>query len=133
MGTSVLDAALAYKPAIPVKYNTFENLADSFLSNRPECIAADPDCQKQATCLLEEVLQMSQEQYREACLLSFQKVKEYYDIDITMNYLLEIKTRNDGCVLSGREATMHHLNNWINRVLRRGKDRFEVKSIKVEK
>lgn len=133
MGTSVLDAALAFKPAIPVKYNTFENLADSFLSDCPECIAADPGCQKQAACLLDEVLQMNQEQYCEACLLSFQSVKEYYDIDITMNRILNIEVHNKDCILTKWEAIRHSLNNWINQILHRTKDRFEVQRIKVEK
>lgn len=132
MGTSVLDAALVYKPAIAVKYNTFRVLADGFLSSRPACIAADPNCQTAAAVFLEQALLMNEEEYRAACLESFRQVKGYYDIDQTMRQLLEIKTEDDGCVMTSFEAARHYLNNRINRLLHRGEDRFNVQSIKKE-
>lgn len=132
MGTSVLDAALAYKPAVAVRYDTYDVLADGVLSDAPAWITARADCRTPAALFLEQLLSMDEAAYRAACRESFRQVKAHYDIDNTMRLLLASKTRDDGCIMTGEQVFRHHLHTRINQVLGREKAAFSIKNIKKE-
>lgn len=103
MGTSVLDMALCYKPSIAVKFNTYECIGDSLVSEKPEYITTDDECTGQAIYLIKKVLEMSEEEYREESIKSFNAVKRVYDIDHCMNSFIEAKTHNRESILSAKD------------------------------
>lgn len=129
MGTSILDAALKYKPAIPVKFYTVENLAESVFADEPKNICAGENCDSKAYVLLEKLLALPEKQYREACMASFDAAKENYDIEMIMTKMVNFITNDKGCILTGRECFVHMLNNGLNRIRYKNANQFDCRSI----
>lgn len=132
MGTSILDAAQAYKPAIPVRHSVYQALADSLLSDQPQMLCAEQNCQTSARPLIERVLEMSLEEYCESCFSSYRQAERFYNIDRIMEGMLQEKPLRQDCLLSRREGMLHHLYNCVRTLFRREKDSFSIKSIKRE-
>ncbi len=116
MGTSVFDAALQYKPAIVVKFATYKNFSDHFISEKPEYMAADPRCEEPAIGRLERAMKWSFEEYRDNCIESFIRVKEIYDIDMCMSKILEKSTIRKESILTPFESARHSINHKINEI-----------------
>ena len=112
MGTSVLDAALCYKPSIAVRLDTYENIGNCMISERPELITTNQNCNDRAVILLEKVLKMNDSEYMQESLDSFEKVKCTYDIDIFMETLLNAKTMTNDSLLSKWEIFVHDVNRF---------------------
>lgn len=112
MGTSVLDAALCYKPSIAVRFDTYENIGDCLISERPELITPDQSCNDRAVLLLEKVLKMSDSEYKQEALDSFEKVKCTYDIDLFMKTLFNTQTISNESLLSKWEIFLHDANRF---------------------
>jgi hypothetical protein len=129
MGTSVLDAALKYKPSIPVKFYTTENIAASLLSDDVKNICAEETCTNKALPLLEKTLSFTEVEYREACYASFHSVKDNYDIDLVMSGMIKAETRNQKCILSSQECFTHKMNNVLNSIRFRNTNHFDFKKI----
>ncbi len=114
MGTGILDAALLYKPAVPVRYKTYENLSDNFFADNPISLISSDTCKQQARVLIERVLNMSFEEYRQCCINHFFQAKKFYDINNFINFLFfEIDCTQES-VLSVGDILSHSLNVFIN-------------------
>lgn len=132
MGTSVLEAALAYKPSIPVRYNTFQFNADHLFSEAPWELLASHGCTMSAGNVIQRVLDAPFEVYQTMCLDSFAQCREVYDMEPFMRKLLALSSQRDGCILTWGEQCRHHLNNRVNQILHREKDPFDIRKIKTE-
>lgn len=131
MGSSVLDAALRYKPAAAAKGYTLENVCSYLISEEPRYIIASPDCKTPAFDIMEKILSMDFGTYRETCLGCYKAVEETYGIDHIMVGLLNHKTANKGCILTVKERAVHWMNNKLNNVRYR-KDAFDYNVITKE-
>ena len=116
MGTSVLESALRYKPSVVVKYNTYDNIADSFISQKPDCTTTGEECDSKAITLIEAALNMSELAYRDEAKSSFEAVKSVYDIEVGMPKLQNTRTQKRGSILSGFETFWHYIYSRINRI-----------------
>lgn len=109
MGTSVLDMALCYKPAIAVKFNTYECLGDSFISEKPEYITTEVGCTRSAKPLIRKVLDMDKVEYRQEAIKSFESVKRVYDIDLCMSNFINSTTKKRATLLSLFDSFIYSL------------------------
>ncbi len=132
MGTSILDAALKYKPAIPVKFYTVQNKAESVFAENPQNICAGEQCTSDAYPLIAKLLGLSEDQYKEASFASFCAAKENYNIESIMNRLIKITTNNNKCILSRKECIIHMMNNKLNYFRFKGNSHFDCRTIKKE-
>lgn len=128
MGTTVLDAAVLYKPAIPVRYNTMENQAE-FLFSENINIAAKLDCTAPAIRVLEKVLKSSKSEYERMCRESHQQLMKNYEIDLVMNNFLEHKCLTMDCILPSWFQVVHILNNFKNKMIHR-KSKYRYSDVK---
>lgn len=132
MGTSVLDAALAYKPSIPVRYHTYEVNAEHLFSEAPRELSARHSCTVSAVQVIQRVLEAPFETYRAMCQDSFDRCREVYDMAPFMQELIALSSQRQGSLLTWKERTRHHLNNRVNQILRREQDPFDIQKIKTE-
>ena len=114
MGTTVFDAALQYKPAIVVRFNTMQNCSDHFVSENPEYMAANVDCNDPAISRLEKTINMNYDEYKSECHSSFDSVKKLYDINKCMQDLVSISTGSGKSLLKKTECLRHVLNHKLN-------------------
>ena len=134
MGTTVFDAALQYKPSIVVKFNTMKCYSDHFVSERPTYMTViSPDCSESAYNRIEDAFSWNFEEYRTQSLDSFSKTKEIYDIDICMDKLTHMETKNKGSLLSNKECFRHHLNQQINKIRFRNIHASDYMNIELDK
>ena len=82
------DAALKYKPSIPVVYGVYENYAECLLSEKPESIFPPLNCTNPAKNVLEKVLNYNLEQYKQACERSYASTKQIYDLENVVPLML---------------------------------------------
>lgn len=129
MGTSVLDASLKYKPSIPVRFYTKENLAESLFTDNPYCIAANTLCTSKAISLLDDVLRLPKEEYSKLAEKSFDMVNKHYNIDETLDKMCNVKTMNSKSILTQSEAILHWANNRLNAARHKKEDQFDVRMI----
>lgn len=130
MGTSVLDAALQYKPAIAVNFNTFNCYADDTISNLPEFIdTKDVNCTNPAIDIIRDILNLNFEQYKEECIRSFFSVKKVYDIDINIEKILTVDTIDKGCILTRFEIIRQHINNVLIKWRTRNMKLYDYKTL----
>lgn len=133
MGTTVLDAALLYKPSLPVRFNTYEDIGEYFIHEKPEYITPDYLCQSKAINAIEKVLKLSYNEYSQMCIDSYNSVKDNYDIEVGMKKIINVKTVNSKCILTNKEVKTHMLNNRFNMIRYRNANDFDYNKIKFEK
>lgn len=126
MGTSVLDMALCYKPSIAVKFNTYECIGDSFISEKPQYITTDENCVTPAIHLVKKILAMSKDEYREESIKSFDAVKSLYDIDYCMSSFMNARTNNKTSILSTKDYVFFLLyKKYISMKIKNEADKFD--------
>lgn len=116
MGTSILDAALQYKPGVVVGYDTYENISDHLIAEEPDRFAVEKECRQRAIDIIRKVLSLDFDRYRQEALKSYLKVAEYYDIDGNMKKFLECNNVSTKSVLSFLDYCRHIVNNNVNKV-----------------
>lgn len=131
-GTTVLDAGLKYKPAVPVAYNTYENFAENLLGDDPQGIFPSLKCRSAAKDIIAKTLNFSFDEYRIACEASYHAVLHNYNIEVSMSQLMSTSVKNEGSILSFKECIRHRMNNILNRIRYR-KNNFDYNQLKVEK
>lgn len=114
MGTGVLDVALLYKPAIAVKHDIYENYADAFFYDDPLKLCAYGE--ERALRLIEQVFDMSFENYSEVCKKSFETAKNFYGIDNFIDKILSAEPIFKGCLLNRRQLLSYKLNSLLNKI-----------------
>lgn len=115
MGTTVLDASLRYKPAIPTAFGTFQNMTCGLFSSNPTKIGVNLDDSKEAFTLIENILNQDFDSYKSLCISSYNAVKDNYDIEKIMRMLLSIKVKNCASILKDTECLIHIIHLLINR------------------
>ncbi len=133
MGTTVLDSALLYKPSLPVRFNTYENIGDKFIHEKPENITVDYKCNSMAINSIRKILDLNLEEYVEICKESFYSVKNMYDINTCMAKLINFSTEKKDCLLTKKEVAMHILNNKMNMIRYKNVNHFDYNKIEFEK
>ena len=88
---------------IAVKFNTYECIGDSFISEKPEYITTDEECATQAINLIKKTLEFSKEEYRKEAIKSFDSVKRVYDVDNCMKSFMSTKTNYQVSLLSTKD------------------------------
>lgn len=132
MGTSVLDAALEYKPSIAVKYNTYDVISQGMLKDFPEFCTADEDCKTSADPLIKHILELDEESYRKEAYATFNAVKRCYDIDINIKVLIDAHPKYNKTLLRRRDIRFHKLIKNISRLKHRKDMLFDVNSVEKE-
>ena len=132
-GTTVLDAALEYKPSIPVVYGIYQNYADATLSEKPEAIFPPLNCTNRAYNIMDTLLSYSFEEYYSHCIKSYEAVKEIYNIDVQMPKLLSCENKKKASVLKMTECYRHILNNKVNELRYRDKNKLDYRKLVLEK
>lgn len=131
MGTTVMDAALNYKPSVVVSFDTMNCLSAGLFTDNPYCTATHGDGYPEATETLKRVLKSSFEEYKKLCTDNFEVVYENYNIDYVMNDFINIVTPNKKCLLKPFEYLEHNMNNFVNTIRFRNaedKNRYVVKN-----
>ena len=131
-GTSVVDAALRYKPSIPVVYGIYEDYAECLLSEKPEAIFPPLDCTNPARNVLDRVLSFNEEQYTQECERSYSFSKLVYDLKNVMPLMLSCENTDIKSILTKKQCCRHIWNNRLNRIRYRT-NQFDYKKITVEK
>ena len=116
MGTTVFDASLQYKPAVVVKYNTFENISDHFSYENPWYMDTDPECTELAIKRIKQVFEWNEDEYYHHCIESFEGIRKIYDIDQCMLRLINCSTLQKSSILSWKECIRHGLNRFVNNI-----------------
>ena len=116
MGTTLMDAALNYKPSVVVSFDTMNCLSNGLFSDNPYCTATNGDGYPEAIKSLLRVLNASFDEYRMLCIKNFDAVFENYNIDYVMNDFVKIKTQNQKCLLKPLERLEHNMNNFVNTI-----------------
>lgn len=133
MGTSVLDMALCYKPAIAVKFNTYECIGDSFISDKPNYITTDDECSVRAEILIKKTLEMSKDEYRKESIKSFEAVKRVYDVDNCMNAFMNAKTKQQCSLLSAKDYYFFSLYKmYVNQKNKKLKGKYDYNDLQKE-
>lgn len=132
MGSSVLDAALCYKPASAAKGYTYKNICPFLIYEEPRYVIASQDSTEPASYIIEKVLSMNISTYRETCLKCYKAVEETYGIERLMDGLIKHETIDKGCLLTSNERIMHWMNNKFNSIRYR-KEAFNYNAIVKEK
>lgn len=129
MGTTVMDAALNYKPSVVVSFDTMNCLSAGLFTDNPYCTATHGDGYPEATETLRRVLRSSFDEYKKLCIDNFEVVYKNYNIDYVMNDFVNIKTQNQKCLLKPLERLEHNMNNYVNKIRFRNsedKNRYKV-------
>ena len=119
MGTGILDAAAQYVPAIPVKYDTYDNISDHDFIDDPLCLITNQDVDQPARKIIEEYLSLSEIEYVKKCFLSHDKASSTYDVKCFFDELLKQKTTNS--VFSFKEAFTYKTNHFVNKFKKKKK------------
>lgn len=114
MGSTLLEAASVYRPAITVRYYTEENLARDFIGDVPNVVVQREDCENRAIDLIYKVIAADQKSYQEMCLRSFENVRNVYDTDIVMKELVKAEVKGFKTT-TGHMRCAHLLHNFIAR------------------
>ena len=130
MGTGVLDAAVRYKPAIAVNYNTYGCYADTTIADTPECTdTRDVNCCSPAINIIRRILNYSEADYRNECYKSFYSVKRIYDVDVIMGKMMKHETQKKGNILNSWEILQQTINNRVNIIRTRNYKPFDYSKI----
>lgn len=116
MGTTVMDAALNYKPAVVVSFDTMDCVSAGLFTDNPYCTATHGDGYPEATETLRRVLNSSFEEYKKLCIDNFEVVYDNYNIDYVMNDFVNIATPDKKCLLKPMEYLEHNMNNFVNTI-----------------
>lgn len=132
MGTSVLDAGLKYKPAIAVRYNTYDVIASNMLSEKPWMITSEEGCTSSAIDLMRKILDMDIEEYIGESYKTFEAVKDCYDVESNLRKLLDISPLKNTSILNLWDVMIIKVHRFVSH-LRHHRDRtFEVVNIRRE-
>lgn len=115
MGTSVLDAALQYKPVLTAAYNTYENKTSGFFSDNPFILASSVDEAKEAFAFLDIFFDEDYIHYKDRCIKNFDTVFMNYNIDKLMPALLSLETKKKYSLLTLKESLIHVIHMCLNR------------------
>lgn len=121
LGSSLMDAALNYKPSIVASYNTTKCVTAGTFADNPNCIGTKEDDLPTAAILIEKIFSMTSEQYRDLCQKNFNAVYDNYNIDKIMSELINSKTTNQNCILTLSERLENYFNIVLNRIRFRNK------------
>lgn len=121
LGSSLMDAALNYKPSIVASYNTTKCVTAGTFADNPFCIGTKEEDLPVASTLIENVFNMSFEKYRDLCHKNFNAVYDNYNIDTIMTELINIKTNYKNCILTFSDRLEHYCNNVLNLIRFRNK------------
>ena len=128
MGTSIIDAARASIPSIPVCYDTYECKSNGLFHNCGEFTSYE-DCTTDIDEYLQEIFSLSFDEYCRVSQLTNEKMVSEYDINTIMQAFLDIKTIHKSCILNRREYLLHRINTLKNRVLYK-KNSYGYKNVK---
>lgn len=132
MGTTVLDAARVYKPAILTETYKMECTSEGFFADAPEKLNAFNGDSQVFIKLLREIFTSSLEQYSVRAKHSFDMAKEYYEIGNVMKKLISLETKNKECILKNGEILEHKLGDLYRKIRYRGKRDFDYTKIRKE-
>lgn len=128
MGTGVLDAAIKYVPSIAVRYNTYYNLADCILCDRPDYVVAEERCKSKALSLIEYLLSLDLVEYSKISKKCFEEVAKIYDIQSFFECIKGLEKKKS--YLTGIDIFIHSINTVLNSFKR--KKHYDVSNIKYE-
>ena len=115
MGTTILDAALQYKPVVSAAFNTLENKTCGLFSDNPFTLGPiENECHFSLNDL-KSILDLDYKQYSEQCKRSFETVFTHYNIDKMMPALLEQMPKTNKTILSMLEIKEHQISLLINK------------------
>lgn len=121
LGSSLMDAALNYKPSIVASYNTTKCVTAGTFADNPYCIGTKEEDLPASSILIDKIFNMSFEEYREMCHKNFNAVYDNYNIDKIMSELINSKTTNQNCILTLSERLENYFNIVLNRIRFRNK------------
>lgn len=113
MGTGVLDAAISYVPSIPVKYNTYEDIADCLIYEKPNYLMYEGYGEDKAINVIEKVLNYSFEEYVDISNKCYEETKKIYDIDEFFKKIKSVKKSKS--YLSFNDVLIHSINTFLNK------------------
>ena len=116
LGSSLMDACLNYKPTIVVSYDTRKCVTAGTFDENPFCIGTKGEDYFPAGEIIEKIIQLDYEKYKNLCFNSFEAVNKNYNIDSIMTDLLNTKTKNSSCILTFSERLEHNMNNLRNKL-----------------
>ena len=128
MGTGVLEAAIKYLPSIAVRYNTYDNLADCILCDRPDYVVAEDRCESKARLLIEKLLSLDLVGYGQISKKCFEEVAKIYDIRYFFECIKGLEKKKS--YLTAIDVFIHSINTVLNSLKR--KKRYDVSNIKYE-
>lgn len=129
MGTGILDSALSYVPSIAVKYNTYENLADCVLYEKPHYVVADKNCTLGAINIMEDLLTCTRHEYGKIAVKCYEEAQKGYAMD---NYFRYINTLDKKpCYLSFMDVAIHTVYIFIKSL--KHEKKYDVNNIEYEK
>lgn len=128
MGTGVLDAAIKYVPAIAVRYNTYENIADCILCDKPNYVVAEESCESKAIILMDKLLSLDRETYGAISRRCFEEVAKIYDIESFFEYIKSIEKGES--YLTNLDVWVHSMNTILNSLKK--KEQYDVRNIQYE-
>ena len=111
MGTTVLDAANMGVPALTVYHNTMKNLTCGFFYENPPVLGRKFINEEGNPSIdyIYNTLRMNEKQYLETRRITFEAIKEYYDINTYMAKILGISVSNSKVLLSNMEFMIHDM------------------------
>ena len=116
MGSSIFDSSLRYKPSAVIKFDTMECIGRYYTTENPYDMAAKEDITEPAAKMMERVLKMSYEEYKDFSQKSFEEVKKIYGIDNVMNQFMKHRTNDKRSIMDRRDYLLVRLNNIINSI-----------------
>ncbi len=128
MGTSIIDAAKASIPSIPVLFDTYKCKSNGIFHEFSEFTSYE-DCTTDIGIYLQELLSLSFDEYYNISRLTYDKMIEEYEINKIMQRFLDLHTINKSCLLNQQEYMLHKLNTMKNRILYNNK-RYSYKNVK---
>ena len=128
MGTSVIDAAKASIPSIPVLFDTYKCKSNGMFHIFCEFTSYE-DCTTDIDEYLQKLLCLSFDDYYTVSKLTYEKMIGEYDINRIMREFLDLSTINKSCLLNQKEYMLHKLNTIKNRFLYRNK-KYSYKNVK---
>ena len=117
MGTGVLDAAIKYVPSIAVRYNTYDNLADCILCDRPDYVVAEERCESKALLLIEKLLSLDLVKYGQISQKCFEEVAKIYDIKYFFECIKGLEKKKS--YLTVIDVFIHSINTVLNSLKRK--------------
>lgn len=133
MGTTILDASRAYRPAIPVRFYTNDNIAEHFVGDRPEYIVCPESSEQEAIDLLRKVLLWDKDTYLEACQKSYMETKRLYDENVILKRWTEKDNKDKRCLLNTGECLMHYCYQKANTIRFKNIKTYDYECLEKEK